>query len=71
MFAADVDLDGRVDLLVSSSAGGYGAALVVEYSNANGSFTPVYADDSNINAGIPLTSWLVTSTMMTSKTLRP
>jgi hypothetical protein len=55
MFAADVDLDGRVDLLVSASAGGNGAALFVEYSNANGSFTQVYADDSNINAGIPLT----------------
>jgi hypothetical protein len=42
--AADVDLDGKVDLLVSTAGGGTAAAFV-EYSNGNNSFTQVFFDD--------------------------
>ena len=70
LFSADVDLDGKVDLLVASNTGGYGDAVLVEYSNGNGSFAPVYADDSNINAGVPLTLGLATSTMTILKILQ-
>lgn len=55
LFSADVDLDGKVDLLVDSNAGGNGASAWVEYSNGNGSFTPVSIDDNNASAGAPLT----------------
>lgn len=55
IFSADVDLDGKVDLLVDSNAGGNGASAFVEYSNGNGSFTPVFVDDNNASAGAPLT----------------
>jgi hypothetical protein len=43
--AADVDLDGKVDLMVSTSAQGATTAFV-EYSNGNNSFTQVYFNDA-------------------------
>lgn len=56
LYTADVDLDGKVDMIVTSFTGGSGGdALFVEYSNGNGSFTQVYADDSTGSYGIPET----------------
>ncbi|HEY1946600.1 MAG TPA: VCBS repeat-containing protein [Bryobacteraceae bacterium] len=51
--AADVDLDGKVDLLVSTAGGGTAAAFV-EYSNGNNSFTQVFFDDYDPGSGQPL-----------------
>ena len=57
LYTADVDLDGKVDMIVTSFVGGEagGDGLFVEYSNGNGSFTQVYADDSTNSYGIPET----------------
>jgi hypothetical protein len=51
--AADVDLDGKVDLLVFSEGAGYVAQAYVDYSNGNNSFTRVYMDDYQSSDGIP------------------
>ena len=50
--AADVDLDGKVDLLVSPSVRGSTTAFV-EYSNGNNSFTQVYFNDALVSSGQP------------------
>ena len=50
--AADVDLDGKVDLLVSAAGGGTANAFV-EYSNGNNSFTQVYFDSYVFSYGQP------------------
>ncbi|HUA15785.1 MAG TPA: VCBS repeat-containing protein [Verrucomicrobiae bacterium] len=52
--AADVDLDGKADLLVSAVGNGFGEAYV-EYSNGGGSFTQVYLNDDRTSAGLPNT----------------
>ena len=51
--AADVDLDGKVDLLVFSEGAGYVAEAYVDYSNGNGSFKQVFIDDFESSYGIP------------------
>src|SRR4030081_21551 len=51
LHAADVDLDGKVDLLLSSWATGFDA-VYVDYSNGNGSFTQVNISTS-YNYGFP------------------
>ncbi len=51
--ADDVDLDGKVDLVLFSEGGGYTAEAYVDYSNGNGSFTQVFFDDFQSSDGIP------------------
>lgn len=51
--AADVDLDGKVDLLVSTSGGAYGYEAFVEYSNGDNSFTQVAFTASSDNVAAP------------------
>ncbi len=55
MTTADVDLDGKLDMVVRSVAGNYGDELFVEYSNGGGNFTKVDAEDSAPNLGMPET----------------
>jgi FG-GAP-like repeat len=50
--AADVDLDGKVDLLISSVGNGYDEDYV-DYSNGSGSFTQVYFNNDITTAGFP------------------
>jgi hypothetical protein len=50
--AADVDLDGKVDLLVSASGNGFEEAYV-DYSNGNGSFTQMYFNNDSTNVAVP------------------
>jgi hypothetical protein len=51
LHAGDVDLDGKVDLLAASWDTGYDT-VYVDYSNGNGSFTPVNISTS-YNYGFP------------------
>ena len=51
--AADVDLDGKVDLVVFSEGAFYSAEAYVDYSNGNGSFTQVFMDDYQSSYGVP------------------
>ncbi len=55
LYAADVDLDGKVDLLVTevNSASGVND-ITVEYSNGNGSFTGVMANSTFGSSGFPV-----------------
>jgi hypothetical protein len=51
--AADVDLDGKVDLVVFSEGAFYSAEAYVDYSNGNGSFSQVFMDDYQSSYGVP------------------
>jgi len=50
--AADVDLDGKVDLLVSSVGNDYDS-VYVDYSNGGGTFTQVYVNSDLTSFGFP------------------
>jgi FG-GAP-like repeat len=52
LHSADLDLDGKVDLLVSSWSTGFDS-VYVDYSNGSGSFTQVYINNDLTSYGPP------------------